>query len=553
MKRKITIINISILLVTSIILFISFFVFLNNFNLKNEKQEITNYLNIVCEIYDGSNNEEVGEAIKKVSSNLRLTIISKDGEVLYDSLINGVLESHLDRPEIVNLGTISYRYSTTLNTKMLYIAAFDDGNYLRVALEANDNNQIITSLLIIEGIIFILIIISSSIMISKANKKIFEPIKNEMNKLSNIVGEDESYYSDDINVISNNINRIQLLINEKVDSLEKEKDKINYIINSIKQGIIILDGKGIITLINDYALEIFNPQMKILNNHYLYLFRDSHIQELIEEVKNKQTIQTYEVQANEKNYLMTFSPFHQNWLEDYQNGILISIIDISYVHKINKMKRDFFANASHELKSPLTTIIGYQQLLANDLISDEKEKNNAINKTIKEANRMNNIIKDMLDIARLEADIKRNYTQVSIKQIILDILDSYDQEIKKANLRIDLNLNDTIINGDESDLTKLIKNIIDNAIKYNRIDGFISITLNKKKLSIEDGGIGIKKEDLEHIFERFYRVDKSKSKELLGTGLGLSIVKHICQTYKYSLNFESEFNKGSKITIIFNE
>lgn len=553
MKRKITIINISILLVTSIILFISFFVFLNNFNLKNEKQEITNYLNIVCEIYDGSNNEEVGEAIKKVSSNLRLTIISKDGEVLYDSLINGVLESHLDRPEIVNLGTISYRYSTTLNTKMLYIAAFDDGNYLRVALEANDINQIITSLLIIEGIIFILIIISSSIMISKANKKIFEPIKNEMNKLSNIVGEDESYYSDDINVISNNINRIQLLINEKVDSLEKEKDKINYIINSIKQGIIILDGKGIITLINDYALEIFNPQVKVLNNHYLYLFRDSHIQELIEEVKNKQTIQTYEVQANEKNYLMTFSPFHQNWLEDYQNGILISIIDISYVHKINKMKRDFFANASHELKSPLTTIIGYQQLLANDLISDEKEKNNAINKTIKEANRMNNIIKDMLDIARLEADIKRNYTQVSIKQIILDILDSYDQEIKKANLRIDLNLNDTIINGDESDLTKLIKNIIDNAIKYNRIDGFISITLNKKKLSIEDGGIGIKKEDLEHIFERFYRVDKSKSKELLGTGLGLSIVKHICQTYKYSLNFESEFNKGSKITIIFNE
>ena len=177
MKRKITIINISILLVTSIILFISFFVFLNNFNLKNEKQEITNYLNIVCEIYDGSNNEEVGEAIKKVSSNLRLTIISKDGEVLYDSLINGVLESHLDRPEIVNLGTISYRYSTTLNTKMLYIAAFDDGNYLRVALEANDINQIITSLLIIEGIIFILIIISSSIMISKANKKIFEPIK----------------------------------------------------------------------------------------------------------------------------------------------------------------------------------------------------------------------------------------------------------------------------------------------------------------------------------------------------------------------------------------
>ena len=553
MKRKITIINISILLVTSIILFISFFVFLNNFNLKNEKQEITNYLNIVCEIYDGSNNEEVGEAIKKVSSNLRLTIISKDGEVLYDSLINGVLESHLDRPEIVNLGTISYRYSTTLNTKMLYIAAFDDGNYLRVALEANDINQIITSLLIVEGIIFILIIVFSSLMISKANKKIFEPIKNEMNKLSNIVGEDESYYSDDINVISNNINRIQLLINEKVDSLEKEKDKINYIINSIKQGIIILDGKGVITLINDYALEIFNPQMKILNNHYLYLFRDSHIQELIEEVKNKQTIQTYEVQANEKNYLMTFSPFHQNWLEDYQNGILISIIDISYVHKINKMKRDFFANASHELKSPLTTIIGYQQLLANDLISDEKEKNNAINKTIKEANRMNNIIKDMLDIARLEADIKRNYTQVSIKQIILDILDSYDQEIKKANLRIDLNLNDTIINGDESDLTKLIKNIIDNAIKYNRIDGFISITLNKKKLSIEDGGIGIKKEDLEHIFERFYRVDKSKSKELLGTGLGLSIVKHICQTYKYSLNFESEFNKGSKITIIFNE
>lgn len=175
MKRRITITNVLILFCSSLLLLLSFFFFLYDFNLKNEKQEIANYLNIVCEVYDGENNEQVGEIIKKIDNSMRLTIIAKDGQVLYDSSVNGELESHLERPEIVNLGSVSYRYSNTLKTKMLYIAAFDDGNYVRLAIKANDINRIINSMLIVELVVFMLLIAISSYSINKISKKVLLP------------------------------------------------------------------------------------------------------------------------------------------------------------------------------------------------------------------------------------------------------------------------------------------------------------------------------------------------------------------------------------------
>lgn len=552
MKRRITITNVLILFCSSLLLLLSFFFFLYDFNLKNEKQEIANYLNIVCEVYDGENNEQVGEIIKKIDNSMRLTIIAKDGQVLYDSSVNGELESHLERPEIVNLGSVSYRYSNTLKTKMLYIAAFDDGNYVRLAIKANDINRIINSMLIVELVVFMLLIAISSYSINKISKKVLLPIKQEMIKLGTIVGDNSDYYADNINVISNNIDHIQKLINEKVESLEKEKNKINFIINSLQQGLVILNEDKNIVLINDYAKKIFETNIDIIGNNYLYLVRDKNIQEKIENVYQNKQVDSYELKQNNSTYLLTFAPLGQEWLDDTNTfGISIIIVDISGIRNVEKMKKEFFANASHELKSPLTTIIGYQQLIANDLISDEEEKKKAINKTLKEANRMNNIIKDMLDIARLEGDIKRSYSKVDLKQIIEDTLDLYSQEIKENHLVINKFLTDTYIIGNESDVTKLIKNIIDNAIKYNKKGGKINITLTPYELIVEDSGIGISENDLKHVFERFYRVDKTKSKEMLGTGLGLSIVKHICQTYNYTITFDSQIDVGSKVKIKF--
>lgn len=215
------------------------------------------------------------------------------------------------------------------------------------------------------------------------------------------------------------------------------------------------------------------------------------------------------------------------------------------------MKREFFANASHELKSPLTSIIGYQQMIYEGIIDDEISIMEATQKTIKEASRMNKIIIDMLELSKLESEIEVKKEIVKINQIVQDILNNYQSEIGSKKINIFSNIIDMNLNMNLNHAIELIRNLIDNAIKYNKENGIIRIILNNQLFSIEDTGIGIPLEDQIRVFERFYRVDKGKSKEVGGTGLGLAIVKHICSIYKFELKLESKINLGTKITVFF--
>ena len=218
---------------------------------------------------------------------------------------------------------------------------------------------------------------------------------------------------------------------------------------------------------------------------------------------------------------------------------------------MNSLKREFFANASHELKSPLTSIIGYQQLINQGILTSNEEIQDATLRTIKEAQRMNKLIIEMLDLSRLENNVQTILEDVNVSKIINDCLQELKPSIEKKNIQVIAKVDDVNLVASQSDLYKLIKNIIDNSIVYNNENGKIFISLNKNELTIKDTGVGISKEDLEHIFERFYRVDKARSKESSGTGLGLSIVKHICLLYGYKIKVDSSIGKGTKITISF--
>ena len=227
------------------------------------------------------------------------------------------------------------------------------------------------------------------------------------------------------------------------------------------------------------------------------------------------------------------------------------MVDITLQENMNSLKREFFANASHELKSPLTSIIGYQQLIQQGILTTKEEIQDATLRTIKEAQRMNKLIIEMLDLSRLENNVLTTIEDVNVSKIINDCLLEFKIAIDNKNIQVEKNLEDVILSASQSDLYKLIKNILDNSIAYNNDFGKIIITLNKDKLIISDTGIGISKKDLEHIFERFYRVDKARSKQNSGTGLGLSIVKHVCLSYGYKINVESVLGKGTTITILF--
>ena len=220
----------------------------------------------------------------------------------------------------------------------------------------------------------------------------------------------------------------------------------------------------------------------------------------------------------------------------------------------SKVRQEFTSNVSHELKTPLHVISGYAELIKEGIVKDSDVKEFG-EKIYSEASRMSKLVEDIMKISKLESDKAVEKTQLNLKNIVVAIVDSLMIEADKKNVKFKLSLNDCLINGNYDSIYSLIFNLVDNAIKYNKTNGKITIKLqevsNNVILSVKDTGIGIPKEDLDRIFERFYRVDKSRSKDSGGTGLGLSIVKHSLIVNNATIKVESELKKGSTFTVTF--
>ena len=342
------------------------------------------------------------------------------------------------------------------------------------------------------------------------------------------------------------------MLDEKVTSLSNEKEKSKYILDNMNQGLILLNSDGKIELINKYSLALFGfEQEYILDKNYMYLFRDINVQEKIKDCINNNQEEQLIFDLDGRKFLLYINMLKTSWSSATNSHVALLMVDVTLQENMNLLKREFFANASHELKSPLTSIIGYQQLIQQGILTSNEEIQDATLRTINEAQRMNKLIIEMLDLSRLENNVQTILEDVNVSKIINDCLLELQPSIENKKIQLVLKLDDVTLVASQSDLYKLIKNILDNSIVYNNENGKIEINLSKNELIISDTGIGISKEDLDHIFERFYRVDKARSKESSGTGLGLSIVKHICLLYGYKIDVDSTLGKGTKITILF--
>ena len=550
MKRKILCIEIISSILTLFVLFIVSCIYVNNQNYDTAKNELYSYSNIACEVFDGTNFDELKDVMSKTNEDIRISVIDLSGNVIVDSSLNDA-ENHLNREELQKIGECVTRYSDSLKLNMMYLAKVDDGYYIRLSLPIQSLTKFINNYIGF-GLISLIIILSISITVtSLLYNKTLKPIKNEINKLETIL--DNKLTNDtDFELLSSKINELTVLLNEKVTSLSNEKEKSKYILDNMNQGLVLLNNEGKIELINKYLLSLFGfEQDYILNKNYMYLFRDIFVQEKIENcIKNNQEEQLiYDIEG--KKFLLYINILETSWSNASNFHVALLMVDITLQENMNSLKREFFANASHELKSPLTSIIGYQQLIQQGILTTKEEIQDATLRTIKEAQRMNKLIIEMLDLSRLENNVLTTIEDVNVSKIINDCLLELKIAIDNKNIQVEKNLEDVILSASQSDLYKLIKNILDNSIAYNNDFGKIIITLNKDKLIISDTGIGISKKDLEHIFERFYRVDKARSKQNSGTGLGLSIVKHVCLSYGYKINVESVLGKGTTITILF--
>ena len=550
MKRKILWIEIVSTILALLILFVVSSIYVNNQNHKTAEDELNSYSNIACEVFDGDNFDELKTIITSASKEIRVTVIDTTGEVIIDSSLIEA-DNHLNREELQKLGECVTRYSDSLELNMMYLAKIDDGYYIRLALPVEPLNTFINNYIVF-GLITLLVVLSVSIVITSfLYNKTLKPIKYEINKLENVLG-NELTNDTDFELLSSKINELTLLLNEKVTSLSNEKEKSKYILDNMNQGLVLLNDEGKIELINKYSLSLFNfEQDYILDKNYIYLFRDMLIQEKIENcIKNNQEEQLI-FDLDGRKFLLYINMLKTSWSNATNSHVALLMVDVTLQENMNSLKREFFANASHELKSPLTSIIGYQQLIQQGILTTNEEIQDATLRTIKEAQRMNKLIIEMLDLSRLENNVQTILEDVNVSKVINDCLLELKPSIENKNIEVITNLNELNLVTSQSDLYKLIKNLVDNAIVYNDKNGKLLIELKKNKLTISDTGVGISKEDLEHIFDRFYRVDKARSKESSGTGLGLSIVKHICLLYGYKINVVSKIGKGTTFTILF--
>ena len=547
MKRKLIITNSIIVFVSLLIMLVVSMITITNQNNKFYQKQVTNYLKIACTNFNGSNFDDTKEYIKSLDKDIRLTIIeSSTGKVVIDSFEEEINENHLDRPEINNLGEVYKRYSTTEKKNMLYVAEKVNNYYVRIAIPIGSVNKIIYTYVTISLIALVVILAFSVFAIGFVNKKSLTPINSEVSKLATLANEDyQEVTIDDLPVVINSITNV---LDNKIHEIELQEQEIEAILNLLTQGVVVIDSNESLRFINDKAMKILDSNNNLIGKNYLYLFRDTKLQKLILEVfKNHSQV----------NYLLNIDSTKINCNVTYlteaklNGGIIITLEDITKQANLEEEKRDFFQNASHELKSPLTSIIGYQQMICDDIVDSKDQIINYSSKTLKEAKRMNNIIIDMLNLSSIEQNYQKKQDIVKVDKALIEILDSLEDRIKARNISVVTNIAKCETVGDAKLIDELIRNLIDNAIKYNVDNGKIMITLNTSTLTIEDTGIGISKEYQSRVFERFYRVDKGHSKEIGGTGLGLAIVKHICEIYQYELKLESTIGKGTKITIKF--
>ena len=552
MKKRLLSRAILLFFLVSVIVFFVTVVIINHNNETAAEREVINYTHILKRQYEAGEHDKLITEVKKVDPDIRVTVIDSDGVVLGDSFSDEITENHLDRPEIRNLGKTYIRYSNTYKKTYLYYATLlDDGNYLRIALSFKYYQMnlylflTLLALFIASGVILYF-------MLDKQIETTIAPLNEQIEELSSIAGyKGGEFEEDEIIKLTNQVAYIHQILKSNLEAIKTEAEKVNYIVDALPLGVIVLNNKGEIKQINEYGKKLFNYSANI--TEYLYLSRVEEFNNLIKESLEKKASMQADCLLDNKIYNVSTKVITNEWLNE---GLVVIVSDIDLVKRLEKAKRDFFANASHELKSPLTSIIGLQEMIENNFVSSKEEFEDINKRTISEARRSMKLINDMLSLAELESlKAKPMDQEVDLKVLVLDVLKSLDVKIKAKGLKVVVDLEDAILKGSLEDFRKLVENLIDNAIKYNKEQGLIKVAIKEGKdeiaLSVEDTGIGIKQKEQKKIYERFYRVDKGRSQEVEGTGLGLAIVKYVVLAYDARIELDSTLGLGSKFTVYF--
>ncbi len=336
-------------------------------------------------------------------------------------------------------------------------------------------------------------------------------------------------------------------ISRQIDRVKRQKSRLYVVGESMSEGLIVFDADGKILSMNSSAEKIFGADSRVIGDNFSSISSNLEIYEAIEHAcSGGKAIITERI--DDKPYQIFLSPA-------VDKGLVISVImlafDVSELEKSEKIRREFSANVSHELKTPLTTILGYSQII-NTGIAKPEDISSFMEKIEHETTRLISLVDDIMKLSRLdEENSTDNFTEINLMEVISEVKERLSHRAEKNNISLDISGDSSLISGDLLQITELIYNLTDNAIKYNRPSGSVLVSVSDSIVSVKDTGIGIPEKYFDRIYERFFRVDKSHSKKIGGTGLGLSIVKHIAQRHGAVINLESRENIGTTFTVSF--
>ena len=485
------------------------------------------------------------------SDRYRLTWVGADGTVIFDSHADAsAMENHADREEIqeaLRNGTgSSTRQSSTLVEQTIYEATrLNDGSVLRISVSRATALVLVLGLLQPIAIVLVIAIALSAWLAHRMAKRVVEPLnKLDLDKPM----ENEAY--EELAPLLRRINAQHREIKTQMRTLQQKQDEFEQITGNMKEALVLLDGNGRIVSINPAARKLFGVDTSCIGDDFLTVNRKQTMRQAISDAREDGQA-FFRASMNGREYQFDLSRIDS---DGTVQGIVILAFDITEQVNAEKHRQEFTANVSNELKTPLQSIIGSAELMENGIVKEE-DVPRFIGHIRKEASRLVFLIDDIIRLSQLDEGAEMPREDVSLRVLSEEVCETLADAAKLKDVSLEVIGDDGVINGVRRLLYEIVYNLCDNAIKYNNPGGKVKVSVSEQQgavqISVSDNGIGIAPEHQDKVFERFYRVDKSHSKQSGGTGLGLSIVKHAVQYHHGKISVESELNKGTTISVLF--
>lgn len=481
----------------------------------------------------------------------RLTLIDTDGTVLYDTNADAAtMENHSDRREFQEAFLSGYgeshRYSRTLTEQTYYFAKkLSDDRVLRISTSQVTIVSLLLGMLQPLLVITFLAILLSVFLAKRASRNLVKPLNNlDLNDpLSNDVYEE-------LSPLLRHMAQQNKQIALQMDELSRSQNEFNAITSNMSEGLIVLNKDGVVVSLNTAARKIFEAEEDSIGKDFLTIDRTPEISRAIKETLSGKK-QELEYEKNGRNYDLCINQIVE---KDEVIGVLLLAIDNTEKIQAEQNRREFTANVSHELKTPLQSIIGSADLIESGLVKPE-DMPRFIGHIKTDAARLVSLVSDIIRLSQLDENTEMNWETVDALSVAKEALEMVGPIAESRNISLTIKGEPAPLTSVHKLLYDIIYNLCDNAVKYNKEGGFVKVDVktagDKVQVAVSDNGVGIAPADQSRVFERFYRVDKSHSRESGGTGLGLSIVKHAVAYLKGSISLESTLGKGTTITVLF--